>query len=140
MMQFIPTHPSQNRHIDEGVYDAEIREVEERVYNIDSHVIRVLLWLPDQGIHLTTCFYFPSGYSIRSQQRMWHMCQAVGLELHQVIDEAEQFTGRLLRIKIYSVTPESGRRYSDVELFLPAIRNASVPAIDSVDEFCAEDG
>ena len=68
------------------------------------------------------------------------MCQAVGLELHQVIDEAEQFTGRLLRIKIYSVTPESGRRYSDVELFLPAIRNASVPAIDSVDEFCAEDG
>ena len=48
------------------------------------------------------------------------MCQAVDLELHQVIDEAEQFTGRSLRIKTYTVTPETGRRYSDVELFLPA--------------------
>ena len=140
MMHFIPTHPSQNRHLDEGVYAAEIREIEERIYDIDSHLIHLLLWLPEENLHLCTNFYFPHGYSVRSQQRLWHLCQAVGLELHQVIDEAEQFTSRLLRIKIYSVTPESGRRYSDVELFLPAIRNASVPAIESVDEFCAEDG
>ncbi len=52
MIHFIPTHPSQNRHIDEGVYDAEIREVEERVYNIDSHLIYALFWLPDVKKHL----------------------------------------------------------------------------------------
>ena len=46
------------------------------------------------------------------------MCQAVGLELHQVIDEPEQFTGRRLRIKIYSVNHD-GVIHSDVELFMP---------------------
>ncbi len=140
MMQVIPTHPSQNKHLDEGVYSAEIREIEERTYDLDSHVIHLLLWLPEEGVHLCTNFYFPRGYSIKSQQRLGFLCRAVGLELHQVIDEAEQFTGRLLRIKIYSVKPESGRRYSDVELFLPAIRNPSVQTIENVDGFCAEDG
>ena len=140
MMHFIPTHPSQNKHIHEGVYTAEIREIEERIYDIDSHVIHLLLWLPEEGLHICTNFYFPHGYSIRSQQRLGFLCHAVGLELHQVIDEAEQFTGRRLRIKIYSVTPESGRRYSDVELFLPAIGDAAVQATETVDEFCAENG
>ena len=118
MMHFIPIHPSQSQHLDEGVYAAEIREVEERTYDIDSHLIHLLLWLPEEGLHLCTTFFFPHGYSIRSQQRMWHMCQAVGLELHQVIDEPEQFTGRLLRIKIYSVNHD-GVMHSDVELFMP---------------------
>ena len=140
MMQFIPTHPSQNKHLDDGVYDAEIREIEERIYNLDSHLIHLLAWLPEENLHLCTTFYFPNGYSVRSQQRLWHLCQSVGLELHQVIDEPEQFTDRLLRIKIYSVKPESGRRYSDVEMFLPVIRNADVQAIEAVDDFCAEEG
>ncbi len=139
MMHFIPTHPSHNKHLDDGVYDAEIREIQERIYNIDSHLIHLLLWLPEEGVHFSTRFYFPQGYSIRSQQRLGFLCRAVGLELFQVIDEAEKFTGRRLRIKIYSVNHD-GVIHSDVELFLPAIRNASVPAIDSVDEFCAEDG
>ena len=140
MMQFIPTHPSQNRHIDEGVYDAEIREIQERIYNLDSHLIHLLVWLPEEGHHYCTTFYFPNGCSVRSQQRLWHLCRAVDLELHQVIDEPEQFTGKSLRIKTYSVSPKSGRRYSDVELFLPAIRNASVQVLETVDEFCAENG
>ena len=59
------------------------------------------------------------------------------MELHQVIDEPEQFTGKSLRIKTYSVTPESGRRYSDVELFLPA---SPIHMISSErdDEFCVD--
>jgi len=117
-MHFIPTHPSQNKHLDEGVYNAKIRDVEERIYDIDSHVIHLLLWLSEEGVHICTNFYFPHGYSIRSQQRMWHMCQAVGLELFQVIDEPEQFTDRQLRTKIYSVN-QDGVMHSDVELFLP---------------------
>ena len=100
------------------------------VYNIDSRLIHVLFWLPEEDLHLCTTFYFPHGYSIRSQQRLWHLCQAVGLELHQVIDEPEQFKGKRLRIKTYSVNPKSGRRYSDVELFLPAISNAAVQATE----------
>ncbi len=139
-MRFIPVHPAQNLHLSEGVYLAEIRDVEERVYDIDSQLIHLLLWLPEEGLHLCTTFYFPHGYSIRSQQRLWHMCRAVGLELHQVIDEPEQFTGKSLRIKTYSVNPKSGRRYSDVELFLPAIGDAAVQATETVNEFCAETG
>lgn len=141
MMQFIPTHPSENPHLtDNAVHDAEIREIMDRVYNIDSHLIHVLFSLPEEGFHLCTTFYFPHGYSIRSQQRLWFLCQAVGLELFQVIDESEQFTGTSLRIKTYSVSPKSGRRYSDVELFLPAMGNAAVQVTENVDEFCAENG
>ena len=139
-MRFIPVHPAQNLHLPDGVYTAEIREIEERIYNIDSHLIHLLLWLPEEGLHLCTTFYFPHGYSIRSQQRLWHLCQAVELDLHQVIDEPEQFTGKRMRIKTYSVIPKSGRRYSDVELFLPAIGNAAVQVTETISEFCAEDG
>ena len=141
MMQFIPTHPSENPHLAENaVYTAEIREITDKVYNIDSRLIHVLFWLPEEELHLCTTFYFPHGYSIRSQQRLWHLCRAVGLELFQVIDEPEQFTGKRLRIKTYTVSSKSGRRYGDVELFLPAIGNAAVQVIETVDEFCAEDG
>ena len=139
MMHFIPTHPSQNERLDGGVYTAEIREITERIYNIDSHLIQILFWLPEEGVHLCTHFYFPHGYSIRSQQRLWHLCQAVGLELHQIIDEPELFQGKRLRIKTCSVTPESDRRYSDVELFLPAMGNAAVHVTETISEFCAED-
>ncbi len=124
MMQFIPTHPSENPHLeDDAVHDAEIREITDRVYKVDSRLIYALFWLPDVEKHLCTCFFFPNGYSVKSQQRLWFLCQAVGLELYQVIDEPEQFAGKSLRIKTYSVNPKSGRRYSDVELFLPAIGN-----------------
>ena len=141
MMQFIPTHPSENPHLeDNAVHNAEIREITDRVYNIDSRLIHVLFWLPEEDLHLCTTFYFPHGYSIRSQQRLWHLCRAVGLELYQVIEEPGQFTGKSLRIKTYTVNPKSGRRYSDVELFLPAIGLAAVQVTENVDEFCAEDG
>ncbi len=136
MMHFIPTHPSHNKHLEDGVYSAEIREIEERTYDLDSHVIHLLLWLPEEGVHLCTNFYCPRGYSIKSQQRLGFLCRAVGLELHQVIDESEQFTGRRLRIKIYSVTSESGRRYSDVELFLPQVTQ-QIEAPESGTKFCA---
>lgn len=139
-MQFIPIHPSQNKHLNDGVYTAEPRDIEERIYNIDSHLIHVLFWLPEEDLHLCTTFYFPSGYSIRSQQGLWHLCRAVGLQLFQVIDEPEQFTAKRMRIKTYSVNPKSGRRYSDVELFLPAIGNAAVQVTETISEFCTEDG
>ncbi len=140
MMQFIPTHPSENPHLaDNAVHDAEIRDITDRVYDTDSHLVHLLLWLPEEAVHLCTTFYFPHGYSVKSQQRLWHMCQAVGLELHQVIDEPEHFTNKSLRIKTYTVSHD-GAIHSDVELFLPAIRSTSVQAIETVDDFCAEDG
>ncbi len=135
-MHFIPTHPSQNICLDEGVYTAEIRDIEERTYDLDSHLIHLLLWLPEEGLHLCTNFYFPHGYSIRSQQRLGFLCRAVGLELHQVIDEPEQFTDKRLRIKIYTVSHD-GANHSDVELFLPASLIHMISS-ERDDEFCID--
>jgi len=124
MMQFIPTHPTDNPHLaDDAVHNAEIREITDRVYNIDSRLIHVLFWLPDVEKHLCTCFFFPGGFSIRSQQRLWHLCRAVGLELHDVIEHPEKFEGKQLRIKTYRASGESSSgdtSYSDVEMFLPS--------------------
>ena len=122
-MNFVPVHPAQNLHLSDGVYVAEIRDVEERVYKVDSRLIHVLLWLPAEQVHLCTHFYFPHGHSIKSQQRLWHLCQAVGLELHQIIDEPELFQEKRLRIKTYSIN-QDGTMHSDVELFMPESSDA----------------
>ena len=73
MFTDIPTHPSGNPSVPDGVYDAVIKHVDHGMYGGENHYVRVLFELPDQGMNLTTCFYFPSGYSIRSQQRLWHL-------------------------------------------------------------------
>lgn len=134
-MQFIPVHPAQNRHLPDGVYAAEIRVVEERVYRVDSRLIHVLLWLPEEQVQFCTHFYFPHGYSIKSQQRLWHLCQAVSLELHQIIDEPELFQGKRLRIKTYLVN-QDGTMYSDVELFMPQAPQ-QIEAPESGSKSCA---
>jgi hypothetical protein len=93
------------------------------------------MWLPAEQVHLCTHFYFPHGYSIKSQQRLWHLCQAVGLELHQIIDEPELFQGERLRIKTYS-NNQDGTMRSDVELFMPqATQEIEAPQSDA--KFCA---
>ncbi len=38
-MNFIPVHPAQNLHLSDGVYVAEIRDVEERVYKVEIVVV-----------------------------------------------------------------------------------------------------
>ena len=123
MFSDIPTHPSGNPSVPDGIYDAVIKHLDHGIYNQDSHYVRVLFELPDQGMHLTTCFYFPHAHSTRSQQRLWHLCQAVNLELYDVIEHAEKFAGRKLRLKTYRASGESssaGKSYSDIEMFLPS--------------------
>lgn len=123
MFNDIPTHPTGNPSVPDGVYDAVITHVDHGIYNQDSHYVRVLFSLPDQGVNLATCFYFPNGYSIRSQQQLWFFYQAVGLEQHDVIEHPEKFEGRELRIKTNRASVESssgGTSYSDVEMFLPS--------------------
>ncbi len=123
MFSDIPTHPSSNPSVPDGIYDAVIQHLDHGIYNQDSQYVSVLFELPDQGMHLTTCFYFPNGHSIRSQQRLWHLCQAVNLNLFDVIENPEKFEGRRLRVKTYRASGESSSgdtSYSDVEMFLPS--------------------
>ncbi len=123
MFSDIPTHPSSNPSVPDGTYDSTIKHLDHGIYNQDGEYVRVLFELPDQGMHITTCFYFPNGYSIRSQQRLWHLCRAVNLELFDVIENPEKFAGRKMRIKTYRASGESSSgdtSYSDVEMFLPS--------------------
>ena len=122
MFDHIPQYPNQNPCIADGAYDATIKELDHGTYGEDGQLVRVLFWLPDQGSHICTCFFFPHGFSIKSQQRLWHLCQAAGLD-YQDIEYPEKFEGRELRVKVYRVSPESssaGNPYSDIEMFLPS--------------------
>ena len=122
MFNYIPQYPSQNPSIADGAYDGIIKQLDHGTYGDDGQFIRALFWLPDQGLHICTCFFFPHGYSIKSQQRLWHLCQAAGLDYHDV-EHPEKVAGRKLRLKTYRVAVESssdGRWYSDVEMFLPS--------------------
>jgi len=135
MLTLVPRHPSNNPSLPNGIYDAVIKYVTHGEYANDSHYVSFVFWLPDQGKHLVTNFYFPNGQSIKTQQRLWNLCAMVGLELVDVLEEPKRFEDRRLKIKTRKVDPvdsDASRSYSDVALFLPAQIEDPVSRAESV--------
>lgn len=64
-----------------GIYRAVIKEVEcsERPQPIDDYV-RLVFWLPEPQIHVSTTLRFPAGDEGRqSMRRLLELCRSVGL-------------------------------------------------------------
>ena len=132
-MSNIPKHPKENMSLLDGVYEAVVAGIVHGEYAVDSHYLRIILWLPEQQTYFTTILYLPHKYSNQANQRMWHFCKSVELECHDIYDEPEEFEGRKLRVGIRRYQHDNGltlKSYSDVEAFLPfgtdAERNAEL--------------
>ena len=129
MIAFCPHHPSENVQLPDEIYTATIMDVSHGEYAGDGHYIRIVLWLHEPERYLVTNVYFPHGHNVRSQRRLWILCQIVGLELTDVLDAPEKFRDQRISIRTFQVDAEkspSRRTYSDVQLFLPCQRTDSL--------------
>lgn len=124
MIKTIPVGPWQNTNLPNDVYSAVIEKLEESMYKGDENnrKLEIVLWLPTEEVCFVTCLYFPEGYSKAAQKRLWHLCQALGVEQQKLIHNPESAVGRKLRVEIhqvYSSTANFGNPYCDVKCFLP---------------------
>ncbi len=121
----IPQGPWYNPELEEGAYDAVIKNVHEGVYgkNRDKY-IQVVLWLPDEEAHFVTNLYFPENKADnRSVKRLYQLCKCVGQVPQDALDNPKWFKGEELQVtvkKMKGVRGNCGRAYCDVDLFLPA--------------------
>ncbi len=121
----IPQGPWYNPKLEEGAYDAVIKNVHESVYSIQrDKYIQVVLWLSDEEAHFVSNFYLPSNKpDNRSIHRLYRLCKCVGRVPQDALDDPALFEGEELQVTVKQmkgVRGNGGRLYCDVDLFLPA--------------------
>ena len=116
-----PSAPQQNTRIKEGIYEAVIKEVENRTYgDHDSPMVRIVFEIPAMKIFFVSHIYFPGNNSIGAKRRLWHFCCCVHLDPSDVMNNPEAFLDRWLRIHVMEFVPESYPSYCDVHAFFPS--------------------
>jgi hypothetical protein len=129
--------PWHNPVLPEGIYDAEIRSVTQATYGSHHYpVVQIRLWLPQCGQCILTNLFFPSGASVKSQQRLWYFTNMVGLQPNDIVEDRKSFEGKLLRVELRTACPH-GTSYSDVHRFLPAVQVApsACPPVSKVKQY-----
>ena len=121
----IPQGPWYNPNLEEGAYDAVIKNVHEGVYGMPrDKYLQVVLWLPDEEAHFVSNFYLSSNKpDNRSVYRLYRLCKCVGRVPQDALDDPALFEGEELQVTVKTmkgVRGNSGRAYCDVGLFLPA--------------------
>ena len=127
MKDYYPNHPSENRRLPDGLYDAEVRQVSTGEYRSDQLYVRIILWLPAAECCIASNIYCPQDRPTRSHQRLWFFSQCVGVDANEALDAPHLFEGRTLRLQLKQNDAKiSGVRrvYSDVALFLPSLQDA----------------
>ena len=123
----IPSHPANNPNLEEGIYNAIIKQVSTGTYGDNqSPYAKVVFWLKEQDCFFVTHFYFPGNNAPGSKARLWYFSQSVGLDTQDVVKNPELFVDLPVRIEVCRVTPEDAlfsAPYSDVLRFLPAHKN-----------------
>ncbi len=117
--------PWHNPVLSKGVYDAQIRSVTQSTYGTQDYpIVQIRFWLPTAGQHLLTNLYFPASSLVKSQQRLWHFTNMVGLQPNDIVEDPTSFEGKSLRLDVRTAS-RKGTTYSDVHEFLPALQVAA---------------
>ena len=126
MKNKIPQGPWNNPPITDGIYDATIDHLRTRYYNDnkDDVYVQIVFRLTDlNDRYFVSNIYFPHGKSQRSEQRLYRLCELVGLEKQEVKEQPHLFQKKRLQLRIGRMErPDvnNGIAYYDVDLFLPA--------------------
>jgi len=138
MLKIIPPGAWANALLEDATHEAIIEEITQRTYDQNSIMLSIVLFLPKEKVHLTTALYFPNGASLRSQQRLWYLCNAIGLQQTQLVEDPSIAKGRRLCVELRAVQPSAGRSgspHSDVRQFLPPAReNESIKTDSPISE------
>jgi hypothetical protein len=126
MKNTIPNGPWQNPLIDNGLYDAKIAHVVKGVYGKAEHpYLKIVCILPTEDVYFTTNLYFKAGGTIKSDRRLWHFCECIGVKKADVLNDPGCCNGKRLCLRVKRIQKKNanyGNPYSDVERFLPPDR------------------
>ncbi len=124
MIQLIPNGPWQNPTVQDGIHEAQIHEILEQRSGSGDPMLKIVLFLPEHKLYFVNQMYFPNGgNSLRSQQRLWHFCQAIGVEQHALVENPDCAKNKNVRVEIQtSVRGQAnrGQPYADIMNFLPS--------------------
>lgn len=123
MIHLIPNGPWQNPKINDGIYQAVIHEVLEQKSGIGDPMLKIVLFLPEHDLYFVNQMYFPGGSSLQSQRRLWHFCQAIGVEQHALVENPDCAKDKKVRVEIETRIQgqaNRGKPYADVKRFMPS--------------------
>jgi hypothetical protein len=125
MKNSIPNGPWQNPLIDDGLYDAKIAHVVKGVYGKAEHpYLKIVCILPTEDVYFTTNLYFKAGGTIKSDRRLWHFCECIGVKKADVLNDPGCCNDKRLCLRVKRIQKKNanyGNPYSDVERFLPPL-------------------
>jgi hypothetical protein len=123
MKNSIPNGPWQNPLLEAGLYDAKIAHVSPGVYGKAEHpYLKIVCVLSKADWYFTTNLYFKAGGTVKSDRRLWHFCECIGLKKADVLKEPACCDGKRLCLRVKRIqkkTANYGNPYADVERFLP---------------------
>ena len=123
MAKNILSGPWGNPRLKEGHYAAQVVDVSHHHYGEDDgELLELVLRLDDSGQELITRQYLPKEFSAGCKHRFWYLCQALGIEGWDLVENPIAAVRRRIVLEIVTVHPtmaNHGRAYSDVERFLP---------------------
>jgi hypothetical protein len=101
MKNSIPNGPWQNPLIDDGLYDAKIAHVVKGVYGKAEHpYLKIVCILPTEDVYFTTNLYFKAGGTIKSDRRLWHFCECIGVKKADVLNDPGCCNGKRLCLRV----------------------------------------
>ena len=123
MRKNIPFGPWGNPRLEEGPYTALV----EGIRHVDcgeekGSMLEMKFRLIFMGLRFVSRLYMPAQFSAKCQHRLWYLCQALGVEGYDLMENPNIAVGCKLVLDVTTIHPTKanhGRAYSDVKRFLP---------------------
>ncbi len=122
MEQSIPRRIEENPSLQDGQYDAVIRDIRLRRSSHDTEIL-VLFYLPEQQMHLFACLRIPErSYNRQDQRRLLDFCSAINVDIRHLFNTPAKAKGRRLRVRTkrsYYDSDGTTHWFSEIVGFMP---------------------
>ncbi len=123
MEQSIPRRIEENPPLQDGQYDALIRDIRLRRSSRETQIF-MLFYLPDQQMHLVTNLRIPKrSYNRQDYRRLMDFCSAINVDVRRLLNTPAKVRGRRLRVRTkrsYYDSDGTTDWYSDIVAFMPS--------------------
>ena len=122
MEQSIPRRIEENPPLQDGSYDAVIRDISLQRSSRETQIL-LLFYLPEQQMHLVCGRRAPKrSYNQHDHRRLMDFCSAIDVDIRHLFNTPAQVKGSRLRVKTKRSYYDAGGTthwYSDIVGFLP---------------------
>ena len=122
MQQSTPRHIEENPPLQDGIYDAVIRDIRLQQFHCETQ-ISLLLFLPEQQMRLVCGIRAPKrSFNGQDHRRLMDFCAAINVDIRHLLNTPGRVKGRRLRVKTKRSYYDANRTthwFSDVAGFMP---------------------